>query len=84
MPLQDRELVETIIKSICDFPDEAKVRDEKDERGVKLFVTVAPEDMGRVIGAKGATVEGIRAILKALGYKQQMAIQLKIEEPVSR
>ena len=84
MPQKDRDLVETIIKSISDFPDEVVVRAENDDRGVKIFVKVAPEDMGRVIGAKGVTVEGIRSVLKALGFKQQMAIQLKIEEPVSR
>lgn len=81
---KDRELVETILKSIVDFPDEVVVRSEPDERGVKLFAQVAPEDMGRVIGSKGATVEGVRAVLKALGFKQQMAIQLKIEEPASK
>lgn len=80
-PLKDRDLVETIIKSIVESPDDVIVNSETDDRGLKISVRVAPHDMGRVIGVKGSTIEGIRCILRSLGHRQNVAIGIKIEEP---
>lgn len=83
MPQKDRELVETIIKSIVDFPDEVVVRAEGDDMGVRISVNVAPEDMRRVIGPAGSIINGIRSVLKALAYKQNMSIKLELLEPAN-
>src|SRR5690606_32194830 len=49
-----------------------------DEKGVLLTLTVDPEDLGRVIGKRGATAQSLRTLLRALGTKQEARFNLKI------
>ena len=45
-------LVEHLAKSLVDHPDQVKVVSIEDgERAVTIQLTVAPEDMGKVIGS---------------------------------
>jgi hypothetical protein len=41
-------------------------------------LTVDPEDLGRVIGKRGATAQSIRSLLRALGTKNEARYNLKI------
>ncbi len=43
-----------------------------------LELTVDPEDLGRVIGKRGATAQSIRTLLRALGTKNDARYNLKI------
>ncbi len=45
-----KELVEVIAKALVDHPEMVKVRETENERSIVLELTVAPEDMGKVIG----------------------------------
>ncbi len=72
--------VESIIKGITEYPKEVKVERKDDERGVLFTLFVAPEDMGRVIGKGGETADAIRKILRALGFRTQQIIHLKIHD----
>jgi predicted RNA-binding protein YlqC (UPF0109 family) len=49
-----------------------------DEKGVLLELTVDPEDLGRVIGKRGATAQSLRTLLRALGTKNDARYNLKI------
>ena len=51
---------------------------EIDERGVLLSLSVDPEDVGRVIGKRGATAQSIRTLLRVLGTKNGARYNLKI------
>jgi hypothetical protein len=44
----------------------------------QLELTVAPEDLGRVIGKRGATAQSLRTLLRALGTKNDARYNLKI------
>ncbi len=48
----DQQFVEFIIKSLVSNPDAVKVERRIDEKGVLLELTVAPDDLGRVIGKR--------------------------------
>jgi hypothetical protein len=43
-----------------------------------LTLTVDPEDLGRVIGKRGATAQSLRTLLRALGTKNEARYNLKI------
>lgn len=74
----DQQFVEFIVKSLVSKPDEVKIERRIDEKGVLLELTVDPEDLGRVIGKRGATAQSLRTLLRALGTKNDARYNLKI------
>jgi len=74
----DQQFIEYIIKSIVGKPDAVKIERSIDEKGVLLELSVDPEDLGRVIGKRGATAQSLRTLLRALGTKNDARYNLKI------
>jgi predicted RNA-binding protein YlqC (UPF0109 family) len=74
----DQQFVEFVVKSLVSKPDSVSVTRRIDEKGVLLELTVDPEDLGRVIGKRGATAQSIRTLLRALGTKNDARYNLKI------
>lgn len=74
----DQQFIEYIIKSLVGNPDAVKVERRVDEKGVLLELIVDPEDLGRVIGKRGATAQSLRTLLRALGSKNDARYNLKI------
>ena len=64
-----KELVELIAKSLVDQPDLVIVTETSDETTVSLELSVAPEDMGKVIGKGGRIAKAIRTVVKAAATK---------------
>ncbi len=74
----DQQFVEYIVKSVVGNPDAVVVERTVDERGVLLELTVASEDLGRVIGKRGSGAQALRTLLRALGTKNDARYNLKI------
>ncbi len=74
----DQQFIEFIVKSLVGKPDSVIVERRIDEKGVLLELTVDPEDLGRVIGKRGATAQSLRTLLRALGTKNDARYNLKI------
>jgi uncharacterized protein len=74
----DQQFIEFIVKSLVSNPDAVVVTRRIDEKGVLLELTVAAEDLGRVIGKRGATAQSLRSLLRALGTKNDARYNLKI------
>jgi predicted RNA-binding protein YlqC (UPF0109 family) len=74
----DQQFIEYVVKSLVGKPDAVIVERIIDEKGVLLTLTVDPEDLGRVIGKKGATAQSLRTLLRALGTKNEARYNLKI------
>lgn len=74
----DQQFVEYVVKSLVGNPDKVVVERTIDEKGVLLELTVDPEDLGRVIGKRGATAQSLRTLLRALGTKNDARYNLKI------
>lgn len=74
----DQQFVEYIVKTLVNNPEKVSVDRIIDEKGVLLSLTVDPEDVGRVIGKRGATAQSIRTLLRALGTKNDARYNLKI------
>lgn len=77
-PSIDQQFVEFVVKSLVGKPEAVRVDRRIDEKGVLLELTVDPEDLGRVIGKRGATAQSIRTLLRALGTKNEARYNLKI------
>ncbi len=74
----DQQFIEYIVKALVGNPEAVLVERRIDEKGVLLELTVDPEDLGRVIGKRGATAQSLRTLLRALGTKNDARYNLKI------
>ena len=60
-----RDVVEVVARALADKPDEVRVT-ERESRGQTLVeLTMAPGDLGRVIGRQGRTAAAIRTLVAA-------------------
>ncbi|MFZ5943762.1 MAG: KH domain-containing protein [Bacillota bacterium] len=73
-----RELVEFLAKSLVDNPDQVSVKEVEGERSVILELTVAPEDMGKVIGKQGRIAKAVRTVVKAAAAKEGKKVVVEI------
>ncbi|MBP3392797.1 MAG: KH domain-containing protein [Clostridia bacterium] len=60
-----KEFLETIVRQLVNNPDEVRVEEEDTERGLRLILSVAQEDMGKVIGRDGKVAKALRTVIKA-------------------
>lgn len=73
-----KELVEMIAKALVDRPEDVQVREVEGEHTSVLELQVAKEDVGKVIGKKGAHAQAIRTILAAASGKKDKRYTLEI------
>ena len=73
-----KELVEFIAKSLVDDPSQVHVSEIAGETSIILELRVGPEDMGRVIGKGGRTVNAMRTLVRVLAAKQAKRVNLEI------
>ena len=64
-----RELVEYISRNLVDDPEAVRVNEREEENAFSLELTVAPDDMGKVIGKQGRIAKAIRTVVKAATTK---------------
>lgn len=74
----DQQFIEYVVKSLVGKPEAVHIDRRIDEKGVLLELTVDPDDLGRVIGKRGATAQSLRTLLRALGTKNDARYNLKI------
>lgn len=62
----EEELVQYIAENLVNDPEQVKVVRKETDRSVVLELSVASDDMGRVIGRSGRVANSIRALLRSL------------------
>ncbi len=75
-----KTLVESIAKALVDDPTQVNVTEGTEEDTLVINLTVAKDDMGRIIGKEGRTAKAIRTILNAVSTKDNKKAILKIVE----
>ena len=72
------ELLTSMAKSLVNNPEEVSVK--KTERGntVVFELSVAPDDMGKIIGKNGKRAQAIRSIMKAKYLKEGKRVVVDI------
>ena len=63
------ELVKFIAMNLVDKPDEVKVEEKQGDKAIIIELSVAAEDMGKVIGKQGRIARAIRTVVKAASVK---------------
>ena len=65
------DLIEFIAKSLVDHPDQVKIQELEGERVTILELSVAEEDLGKVIGKHGRTLKAMQSLLFAAGAQSK-------------
>ncbi len=74
------ELVKYMAESLVDNPSEVKVKQVEGDKTIVLELSVAREDMGKVIGKQGRIAKAIRAVVKAASAKSRKKYVVEIVE----
>ena len=74
-----KELVEVIAKSLLGNPDEVVVTDSVKDDETVIELSVAPADMGKVIGKQGRIAKAIRSVVKAASSKEDKKVIVEIQ-----
>ncbi|MFW2364989.1 MAG: KH domain-containing protein [Desulforhopalus sp.] len=74
------ELIAVIARSLVDKPEAVKVTSTDEDDNVTIELSVAPEDLGKVIGKQGRTARALRSILAAAAAKVDKRSRLEILE----
>jgi predicted RNA-binding protein YlqC (UPF0109 family) len=75
-----KELITYIVRSLVDQPDQVRVVEVHGNQTLVLELTVAKEDLGKVIGKQGRTAMAMRTILSAVSSKMKQRAVLEIIE----
>ena len=76
--LNTKDLLHRIVVALVDSPDEVQVKSTDSEQGTTFLVTVAPTDVGKVIGKGGRNAQALRSLLSAFGMKLRARYTLDI------
>jgi len=75
-----KELVKFLAKNIVSQPAVVQVEETKEDAGENLKLSVAPEDMGKIIGKGGRVIKAIRTLLKIKAIKESKRVYLELVE----
>lgn len=77
-----KDLLDYIVKSLAGNPDAVQITEDIEGDTVNLSLSVAPEDMGMVIGKSGQTIRAIRKLLiaRAMAEDSQLRVNLNLVE----
>ena len=73
-----QEILEYIARNLVDDPDAVQVIEERGESSVAFRLTVAPDDVGKVIGRGGRTARAIRSVMRAAGVRAGVSTSVEI------
>ena len=75
-----KELVAHIAEALVDHPDQVRVVENDSGDMINIELTVAQEDLGKVIGKQGRTARAMRSILSASAARDNKKSRLDILE----
>jgi predicted RNA-binding protein YlqC (UPF0109 family) len=73
-----RTLVEYIVQALVDDPEQILIAERTGRNTTIIELAVAKEDVGKVIGKEGRTINAIRTILNAAGASQKKRVVLEV------
>ncbi|MBP3038300.1 KH domain-containing protein [Bacillaceae bacterium Marseille-Q3522] len=75
-----KDLIETIVKSLVDFPEDVQVSANEENNRMIYQLSVNKSDMGKVIGKQGRVAKAIRTVIYAAGSSEKKKVYLEIKE----
>lgn len=73
-----KELIEVLAKALVDYPEQVRVHEIAGEKSIVYELSVAPEDMGKIIGKQGRIAKAIRTVVNAAAVKENKRVMVEI------
>ncbi|MCX8052582.1 MAG: KH domain-containing protein [Armatimonadetes bacterium] len=73
-----KSLIEILVRALVDDPDSVDVKEVYEGGAITYEVTVAPDDVGKVIGKDGRVANALRTVAKAAALKEHKSVYVKI------
>jgi len=75
-----KKALEYIVAQIVDDPEKVVIDEQEDQGMINFTITVAPEDMGKIIGKNGKVIRAVRNVVKISAIKQNKKINIALSE----
>jgi uncharacterized protein len=75
-----KNTLQFIVASIVDDSDSIKIDEEEVDGIVNFTISVAKDDMGKVIGKEGKVIRSIRNVMKMKAMKHDTRINITLAE----
>jgi predicted RNA-binding protein YlqC (UPF0109 family) len=75
-----RAVVEVMARALTDRPDAVRVTESQHKQNTVIELTVAPDDLGKVIGRQGRTAAALRTLASTAGEREGKTVTLEIRE----
>ncbi len=72
------DLVELLVLGLVDDVDSVALDVTDGPEGSLIEITVAPDDVGKVIGRRGRTIKSIRTLARALGQRLETEVEVEV------
>lgn len=72
------ELLETLVKALVEDPEAVEIEEIEEDGDLIYEITVAEEDLGRVIGRRGRVANAIRTVAKAAAVRLDRRVIVEI------
>lgn len=75
-----KNLLEFLLLHLVDHPEDIVIDEIEEETQTRFVIHVHPEDMGKVIGKRGAVIDAIRKIAKVRAVKEGIRAYVSVAE----
>jgi hypothetical protein len=73
-------LVTRLLDELVEFPEELVVTADDDPQGLRMTVSVSPDDIGKVIGRQGRTIQAVRTVVRSAASRTGLHVSLELVE----
>ncbi len=73
-----KELIEMIVSNLIANPSELKITQNETDTDIIFEISVAADDIGRVIGKKGRIINAVRTVVKASSINSEKNVMIEI------
>jgi uncharacterized protein len=73
-----KTLVEYLIKSLADYPEQVALAEHETDDSILLELKISPDDVGKIIGKNGNTINAIRTVLQAAASSHKKRVKLEV------
>lgn len=77
-----KDILSYIVSNIVEFPEKIAVDETEENDSINFTITVAQEDMGKIIGKSGRMIKAIRNVMKIPAIKQGKRINISLQENI--
>ncbi len=73
-----RDAIETVAKALSDAPQRVSVTETQHQGTMLIEVSVAPPDVGKLIGRQGRTIQAMRTLASLAGERLGKKVSLEV------